>query len=120
MFANECLGELAFEGTTAAIFMAGLFLSFLVDYLGARFVQWRQNKRVASSPEITPMTGDSKSGDTSSSTTPNNEFMRSHGLPHAHGPMHSPTPMEERINVINLEAGIVFHSICKSFSPFQY
>lgn len=111
MFGNECLGELTYEGTTAAIFMAGLFLSFLVDYLGARFVQWRQNKRVGSSPEITPATGDDKSANTSSSAAPNNEFMRSHGLPHAHGPMHAPTPMEEKINVMNLEAGIIFHSI---------
>jgi zinc transporter 1/2/3 len=44
MFGNECLGELQYEGTTAAIFMAGLFLSFLADYVGARFVQWRQKK----------------------------------------------------------------------------
>ena len=42
MFGNSCLGELKYEGTTAAIFLAGLFLSFLIDYLGARFVAWRQ------------------------------------------------------------------------------
>jgi zinc transporter 1/2/3 len=121
MFGNECLGELQYEGTTAAIFMAGLFLSFLVDYVGARFVQWRQNKRIASSAEVptAALAGDDKSGGTASST-PENEFMRSHGLPHAHGSMHVATPMEERINVMNLEAGIVFHSIRKFTSAILY
>ncbi|KAJ4374859.1 high-affinity Zn(2+) transporter zrt1 [Neocucurbitaria cava] len=114
MFGNECLGELEYEGTTAAIFMAGLFLSFLVDYLGARFVQWRQNKRIGSSIEtadVSDMGGDGKLGATSASTTPQHEFNRSHGIAHAHGPVREATPMEEKLNVMNLEAGIIFHSI---------
>jgi zinc transporter 1/2/3 len=110
MFGNECLGELTYEGTTAAIFMAGLFLSFLIDYLGARFVQWRQNKRIDSSAEEPSAVRDKSTG-ASTSTTPDNEFNRSHGLPHAHGPMRIATPMEEKINLMNLEAGIIFHSI---------
>lgn len=85
MFSNSCLGELQYEGTMAAIFMAGLFLSFLVDYLGARFVQWRQNKRNGSSTEMPAAAGDDKSAGTSASGSQDNEFMRSHGLPHAHG-----------------------------------
>ncbi|KAF9701888.1 hypothetical protein EKO04_001070 [Ascochyta lentis] len=111
MFGNECLGELQYEGTTAAVFLAGLFLSFLADYLGARFVQWRQKKQAGSDSEIrgTPTDGSDKA--VSASTTPDNEFNRSHGLPHAHGAMHHATPMEEKINVVNLEAGIIFHSI---------
>jgi zinc transporter 1/2/3 len=114
MFSNTCLGELQYEGTTAAIFMAGLFLSFLVDYLGARFVQWRQNKRIGSSAEVPVAAGDDKSAGTSASASQDNEFNRSHGLAHAHGPMREATPMEEKINVMNLEAGIIFHSIRKS------
>ncbi|EQL00753.1 Zinc/iron permease [Ophiocordyceps sinensis CO18] len=39
MFGNKCLGELGYEGTTSAILMAGLFLSFLVEYIGHRIVQ---------------------------------------------------------------------------------
>ncbi|KAL0939928.1 zip zinc transporter [Colletotrichum truncatum] len=46
MFANECLGELGYEGTTSAIVMAGIFLSFLVEYLGKRFVM----AKVAANP----------------------------------------------------------------------
>ncbi|EEU46264.1 uncharacterized protein NECHADRAFT_38445 [Fusarium vanettenii 77-13-4] len=38
MFSNECIGELGYEATTAAIVMAGLFLSFLVEYIGHRVV----------------------------------------------------------------------------------
>lgn len=38
MLGNECLGELEYEATTSAIVMADLFLSFLVEFLGKRFV----------------------------------------------------------------------------------
>lgn len=125
MFANKCLGELDYEATTAAIFLAGLFLSFVVDYLGARFVQWRQNTRVGGDSEVAPYRTDSEAHTNTSEekvtsgsapATPNNEFMRSHGIPHAHGAVHEATPMEEKINVMNLEAGIIFHSIRKCIS----
>src|SRR5690242_15556276 len=107
MFGNECLGELQYEGTTAAVFLAGLFLSFLADYFGARFVQWRAKKQTSTDSEIsgTPSNGSDKA--VSAISTPENELHHSHSLPHAHGPVHSATPMEEKINVLNLEAGIV-------------
>ncbi|KAH6891046.1 hypothetical protein B0T10DRAFT_301216 [Thelonectria olida] len=38
MFGNECLGELGYEATTSAIVMAGIFLSFVVEYIGQRVV----------------------------------------------------------------------------------
>ncbi|KAF2135044.1 Zip-domain-containing protein [Dothidotthia symphoricarpi CBS 119687] len=112
MFGNDCLGELKYEGTTAAIFMAGLFLSFLMDYIGARFVQWRQNKLVAADPEDRHVTDGDKS-ETSASSTPDNKIVYNHGHSHghSHGAMRGPSPMEEKINVWNLEAGIIFHSI---------
>ena len=47
MFENECLGELAFEGTSTAILMAGLFLSFLVEFAGHRFMRWHASKKAA-------------------------------------------------------------------------
>lgn len=115
MFGNKCLGELKYEGTTAAIFMGGLFLSFLVDYLGARFVQWRQKKTVRSSAEVAITSADTKSDDGSTpSSTPNHGSGHGHGHDsHGHGALREATPMEEKINVMNLEAGIIFHSICK-------
>ena len=48
MFENECLGILEYEGTASAILMAGLFLSFSVDYAGQRFAQWHSAKKAAS------------------------------------------------------------------------
>ncbi|KAL6710606.1 high-affinity Zn(2+) transporter zrt1 [Coniothyrium glycines] len=114
MFGNECLGVLAFEGTTAAIFMAGLFLSFLADYLGARFVQWRSTKQVGANSNNVAVGSDQESATKSTSSAaavPENEFQRSHGLPHAHGSIHEPSPMEVKINAYNLEAGIIFHSV---------
>ncbi|KAF5673202.1 zinc transporter [Fusarium heterosporum] len=38
MFSNQCIGELGYEATTSAIVMAGIFLSFLVEYIGNRIV----------------------------------------------------------------------------------
>ncbi|RDA95084.1 hypothetical protein CP533_2090 [Ophiocordyceps camponoti-saundersi (nom. inval.)] len=38
MFGNKCLGELGYEATAAAILMAGLVLSFVVEYAGQRIV----------------------------------------------------------------------------------
>ena len=55
MFTNECLGPLSFEATAASIVMAGIFLSFLVDYLGQRYVQYRsdtQEKTESASTEV--------------------------------------------------------------------
>ncbi|OAA81819.1 Zinc/iron permease [Akanthomyces lecanii RCEF 1005] len=38
MFNNKCLGDLGYESVTSAIVMAGLFLSFIVEYIGHRIV----------------------------------------------------------------------------------
>jgi zinc transporter 1/2/3 len=76
MFSNKCLGVLQYEGTTAAIFMAGLFLSFVVDYLGARFVQWRSGKHIEGTEAVAVTAGSGKSGSTSASASPEHEFNR--------------------------------------------
>lgn len=39
MFTQPCVGDLGYEGTTSAIVMAGIFLSFVVEYIGQRIVQ---------------------------------------------------------------------------------
>lgn len=38
MFGNQCIGELGYEAVTSAIVMAGIFLSFFVEYIGNRVV----------------------------------------------------------------------------------
>lgn len=39
MFTNECLGELGYEATTAAIVMAGLFLAFTIENASHRLAR---------------------------------------------------------------------------------
>lgn len=39
MFTNECLGELEYEGTTAAVTMAGLFLAFIIETSSHRIAE---------------------------------------------------------------------------------
>ncbi|CAM1505868.1 Fc.00g115050.m01.CDS01 [Cosmosporella sp. VM-42] len=45
MFGNECLGELKYEATTAAIVMAGLFISFLIEFVVHRMMRWQASKK---------------------------------------------------------------------------
>ncbi|KAM0558044.1 hypothetical protein ACHAPJ_005211 [Fusarium lateritium] len=49
MFGNECLGKLWFEATAAAIVMAGLFVSFLIEFLVGRAMSWQATKTEADS-----------------------------------------------------------------------
>ncbi|KAJ4351940.1 high-affinity Zn(2+) transporter zrt1 [Didymosphaeria variabile] len=96
--------ELPYEATTAAIFMAGLFLSFLVDYISKRFLLWRQSKRSGQDAEATaPPTGDAKTA-----SPANSAVITSHGSD-GHVDLHSDA--DAKINVLVLEAGIIFHSL---------
>ncbi|KAK5656990.1 hypothetical protein OQA88_3513 [Cercophora sp. LCS_1] len=81
MFQNDCLGELAYESTASAILMAGIFLSFLVEYLGIRLVQWHGAKR------------------------------GSEGVESPSGTKKSPHISTEMVNITVLEAGVIFHSL---------
>ncbi|KAF2114280.1 ZIP zinc transporter-domain-containing protein [Lophiotrema nucula] len=111
MFTNECLGELAYEATTAAIFMAGIFLSFAIEYLGARFVLWRQKKSAGAPPDTEATrttTVDNKSANdsntsTQTATTSHTDDRGTHT--HMHG------YAEEQLGVMVLEAGVIFHSL---------
>ena len=51
MFGNECIGILEYEGTTSAIVMAGIFLSFVVEYIGQRIMLNKTRAMAAMSPE---------------------------------------------------------------------
>jgi len=91
MFANECLGELSYESTSSAILMAGLFLSFLIEYAGNRLIQWHEAKAQPASVE-------------------------SAGHSHSHGAA-SPIARTDMVNIAVLEAGVIFHSLRKSTFP---
>ncbi len=45
MFANECLGELAYESVAPAIAMGSLFVFFLVDFFAGRWVRKFSNAK---------------------------------------------------------------------------
>lgn len=79
MFSNECIGELGYEATTSAIVMAGLFLSFLVEYIGHRVVLAKAKASAALS-----------------STERKSVFLST-----------------EVLSILVMEAGIIFHSLCK-------
>ena len=112
MFGNECLGELTYEGTTAAIFMGGLFISFLVDYISKRFLLWRQAKR--SGGHDAEATASSSPGVKTASPA-NSAVIASHDYTEDVEPQ---ADADARINVLVLEAGIIFHSLRKPF-PYQ-
>ncbi|KND92961.1 Zinc-regulated transporter 1 [Tolypocladium ophioglossoides CBS 100239] len=51
MFGNKCLGDLGYEATTSAILIAGLFVSFIIEYLGHRIVLAKTRSAAALTPE---------------------------------------------------------------------
>ncbi|OOO12842.1 zinc/iron permease [Aspergillus oryzae] len=105
MFTNECLGELDYEATTSAVVMAGIFLSFLTEYIGHRFVAARASK---STPECCE---DSPSNNVSATPKENTaqRTMQLAQLSHSHGT--DGTSPNTKLSVLVMEAGVIFHSI---------
>ncbi|KAH7403106.1 zinc/iron transporter [Cadophora sp. MPI-SDFR-AT-0126] len=104
-FANECLGELVYEGTTTAIAMAGVFLSFLVEYIGNRLVA-RRNAGAVAAVDSEQFSESSPKGSTHvTSPAPDTSIA---ALGHAHSNNMHP---DSHFSVAVMEAGIVFHSI---------
>jgi zinc transporter 1/2/3 len=86
MFQNPCLGELEYEATAAAILIGGLLVSFLIEYIGQRYIQNEHKKAKGRN-------SDEKAGDT----------ITHHGA-------------SEALNISVMEAGILFHSLRKFHS----
>ncbi|KAK6004467.1 hypothetical protein QM012_008329 [Aureobasidium pullulans] len=103
MFANHCLGGLKYEATTAAIVMAGIILSFVPEYVGARIFLWRLSKHTTSASPTPEQGRDSKGVDA-------NESPVSHHLIHS-GDAHAQSPALQKLKVNIMEAGIIFHSL---------
>ena len=90
MFANDCIGELAYESTAPAIALAAAFITFLLDLIGCRAFQNAHG--AAHTVEQTKEGGIVHEA-------------------HAHGHQHFDPSMEQNWQVLLLEAGILFHSI---------
>ncbi|KAL2063756.1 hypothetical protein VTL71DRAFT_5561 [Oculimacula yallundae] len=107
-FANECLGELIYEGTTTAIAMAGVFLSFLVEYIGTRLVA-RRNAGVLPAADAEQYSETSPKGSTHANhPAPAAQDTSIAALGHAHSSGMHP---DSHFSVAVMESGIVFHSI---------
>lgn len=105
MFGNQCLGTLQYEATATSIFMAGLFITFLIEYFGNRIALSRGKKH--------PQGDDMEPSATSSHTSPVSGTKTGldsaiANLGHSHG--HQGFP-DDKISVFLMEAGIVFHSV---------
>jgi zinc transporter 1/2/3 len=108
MFANHCLGGLKYEATTAAIVMAGIVISFVPEYVGARIFLWRLSKHSAPASPTPEQTHDAKGA-------ASNEAAVSHHLIHS-GDAQEQSPALQKLKVNIMEAGIIFHSLRKSIS----
>jgi zinc transporter 1/2/3 len=85
--------------------MAGVFLSFLVEYVGSRFVARRRNNHT---------TIDSEQQSNLDKTVPiPTQHATVADLGHSHAGLMHP---DNRLSVAVMESGIVFHSICKSIT----
>lgn len=99
MFTNECLGELQYEATAAAIFMAGLFLTFIVEYTTHRISDSMTGKKQQTlQPAALPASAKEASVTSASVDAASTIPVRQH----------------ETAGVLVLEAGIIFHSLSKS------
>ena len=126
MFTNPCIGTIDYEATTSAFVMAGIFLSFLVEYIGHRIVLARSRSRNTVDPSPLPTSDTSGTLSQHDSSGPN---PKEHGqynatretpaapganlaaLGHHHGNPYSPTNPNSKLSVLVMEAGVLFHSI---------
>lgn len=99
MFANECIGELKYEATTTSIILAGIFLSFLVEYVGHRVAASRK-----------PKSSEACDSESESHRAQHDQATVLAQLSHSHGP-DDPTNPDTKVSVLVMEAGILFHSV---------
>lgn len=111
MFTNQCLTGIDYEATTSAVVMAGLFVAFLVEYSGYRFVMWKDSKKSHHAED-----NHSSSEDSSTQGQETKAVVHNHAsgtalqnISHSHAPadFNPNTPLAVAV----MEAGILFHSV---------
>ncbi|KAJ5550809.1 hypothetical protein N7461_005507 [Penicillium sp. DV-2018c] len=108
MFTNDCLGELEYEATTSAVVMAGIFLAFLLEFVGQRIIQARNNKSM--SADTTPSESQQPPHKGHEAYPQNQQQHPTLAcLGHSHG-SDSIGP-NSKFSVLVMEAGVLFHSI---------
>lgn len=101
MFTNECLGALSYEATTSAVVMAGVFLAFLIEYGSHRILLARSRNSAKGGQEPS----------TESATTPDKTQQPALSTFADHHLPSSSVSANTYLNVLVMEAGIIFHSI---------
>ena len=96
MFTNECLGALGYEATTSAVVMAGAFLAFFIEYGSHRIVLARKGGQEPSTDSAARV---DKTQRQALAT------FGDHHLPS------SSLSANTYLNVLVMEAGIIFHSV---------
>ncbi|CAI7641889.1 unnamed protein product [Penicillium discolor] len=111
MFTNECLGELEYEATTSAVVVAGIFIAFLLEYIGHRIIVARNSKNT--SAETVPSESESQQTQQKGQhdhSPDQQQHCTLAGLGHTHGSLDLTGP-NSKFSVMVMEAGILFHSI---------
>ena len=99
MWSNECI-HLAYEGTGASITMAGIFIAFVIEYIAYRFLSYRLSKLAGSKENASE--DDAVINEATKTVSDEEETTSLNG---------SSKAMHDKLSVVILEAGIVFHSI---------
>lgn len=106
-----------YEATTSALVMAGIFLSFLVEYVGHRIVMARARKQ---QPDLgsSDFSGNLSQNESAGPKEHGHGVTQAHepaanlaSLGHHHGNPFSPTNPNSKVSVMVMEAGVLFHSI---------
>lgn len=106
MFANECLGTLAYEATASSIVMAGLFVSFLVEFCASRFITSRSNHQSPSAED--DGMPNPKGGNIEEVPLP---LRVSQDHNHSQSPRSLGPQPTTKLAILTLESGIIFHSV---------
>jgi zinc transporter 1/2/3 len=119
-FDNPCLGELQYEGTVMAIAMGGAFIAFLVDYTGLQYLRRKQRLELDRfGNEHAKVAGlrirhihldksETAADHIEDINIDSDRMMRLEA-------MRKSSNEEERLGVMIMEGGIIFHSICMFF-----
>lgn len=110
MFANECVGELAYESTAPAIAMAAAMITFILDFLGSRIAHRKYSGHTLGSPSPSLEHGESGSVEGKRRQADAGEHHPAHHDSHGHN-FDAALAAEQNHQVLLLEAGIIFHSI---------
>ncbi|PGH28145.1 hypothetical protein AJ80_00035 [Polytolypa hystricis UAMH7299] len=106
MFGSECLGTLEYEATTAAIVLAGIVMSFMIEYLGNRFILSRASGIACHTADDAEPQNRADKGTAEAGVDA--QCLSLTNLGHHHHNLVNP---DDKLSVMVMECGIVFHSV---------